>query len=96
MVMKARILAAAAIAAMPVFAWAQDETPPAPGPGHETRQQVGEAAREAGQALRRGWERTKHAARQASDAMDQGWRTIEHGVRWGWNHPHGDTDQPPR
>ncbi|MBV9755945.1 MAG: hypothetical protein JO047_02730 [Alphaproteobacteria bacterium] len=92
--MNRRILAVVVLAAMPALASAQDQ--PAPGPGHETRQQVGDAARQAGQVLRRGWERTKQAARQASDAMDQGWHTIEHGVRWGWNHPHGDADQPPR
>lgn len=93
--MKGRILAAIAIAAMPALALAQDAAPPAPDRGHETHQHVGSAARKAGQVLRRGWERTKEAAREASDAMDEGWRTIENGVRWGWNHPHGDTVPPP-
>lgn len=87
--MKRRILVAIAIAAMPALALAQEDAPPAPDRGHETRQHVGTAARETGQVLRRGWERTKQAAHEASDAMDRGWHTIENGIRWGWNHPGG-------
>lgn len=91
------MLAAFAVAALPVLAAAQDTGEPAPAPdrGYEVRQQVGSAARETGRVLRRGWEGTKEAAHKAGNALERGWHTIESGIRWGWNHPNG-RDAPPQ